>query len=126
MEGIQVSVEKVGKRQNIAVMNVGGYIDTTTSPELEHSLSSLLKSACYNIIVDLEHVDYISSSGWGILLGEIKGIREKNGDLLLVRMTDDISEVFELLEFQDILKSFDTLDEAISEFEQKSTVREYM
>jgi len=43
MEGIQVSLEKVGPSQNIAVIKVGGYIDTTTSAELEHSLSTLLK-----------------------------------------------------------------------------------
>ena len=43
MEGIQVSVENVGPHQNISVIKVGGYIDTTTSAELEHTLSSTLK-----------------------------------------------------------------------------------
>ncbi|MFQ5864981.1 MAG: STAS domain-containing protein [bacterium] len=117
MEGIQVAVEKAGLNQDIAVIRVGGYIDTTTSAELEHSLSSIIKSNCYNIIIDLGNVDYISSAGWGIFISEIKGIREKGGDLKLVRMIPDVYEVFELLEFHYILKAFDTLEEAISDFD---------
>ncbi|MCH9006742.1 MAG: STAS domain-containing protein [Calditrichaeota bacterium] len=117
MEGIQVSLEKVGPSQNIAVIKVGGYIDTTTSAELEHSLSTLLKENSYNIIIDLGNVDYISSAGWGIFISEIKGIRGKSGDLKLVRMVPDVYEVFELLEFHYILKAFDTLEEAIADFD---------
>lgn len=118
MEGIQVSVERAGVNNNIAVIKVGGYIDTTTSAELEHSLDSLLKSGMYKIIIDLGNVDYISSAGWGIFISEIKGIRERGGDLKLVRMIPDVYEVFELLEFHYILKAFDTLDEAVRDFDR--------
>jgi anti-sigma B factor antagonist len=118
MEGIQVSIEKAGPSQNIAIIKVGGYIDTTTSAELEHALSSVLKSNCFNIIIDLGNVDYISSAGWGIFISEIKGIRENHGDLKLVRMIPDVYEVFELLEFHYILKAFDTLEDAIGDFDQ--------
>ena len=116
MEGIQVSVEKAGVNNHIAVIKVGGYIDTTTSAELEHALDSLLKAGTYDIIIDLGNVDYISSAGWGIFISEIKGIREKGGDLKLVRMIPDVYEVFELLEFHYILKAFDSIDEAVHDF----------
>jgi len=118
MEGIQVSVEKAGLHNNIAIIKVGGYIDTTTSAELEHSLDALLKQGTFNIIIDLGNVDYISSAGWGIFISEIKGIREKGGDLKLVRMIPDVYEVFELLEFHYILRAFDTIEEAVGDFER--------
>ena len=118
MEGIQLSVERTGVRDRISIIKVGGYIDTTTSAELEHALSSLLKAGSYDIIVDLGNVDYVSSAGWGIFISEIKGIREKGGDLKLVRMIQEVYEVFELLEFHYILKAFDTLEEAIRDFER--------
>lgn len=118
MEGIQVSVEKAGLNNNIAIIKVGGYIDTTTSAELEHSLEALLKSGPYNIIIDLGNVDYISSAGWGIFISEIKSIREKGGDLKLARMIPDVYEVFELLEFHYILKAFDTIEEAVADFDR--------
>jgi len=65
----------------------------------------------------LGNVDYISSAGWGIFISEIKGIREKGGDLKLVHMIPDVYEVFELLEFNYILKAFDSLEEAVSDFD---------
>ncbi len=124
MEGIQVSVERAGMNNNIAVIKVGGYIDTTTSAELEHALDSLLKAGMNRIIIDLGNVDYISSAGWGIFISEIKGIRERGGDLKLVRMIPDVYEVFELLEFHYILKAFDTLEEAVRDFDRGASFEE--
>jgi anti-sigma B factor antagonist len=118
MEGIQVSVEKVGPQSDISIIRVGGYIDTTTSSELEHALDSLLKAGVFRIIIDLGNVDYISSAGWGIFISEIKGIREREGDLKLARMIPDVYEVFELLEFNYILKAFDHIEEAIRDFDK--------
>ena len=119
MEGIQLSVKHTGANQDISIIKVGGYIDTTTSAELEHSLDTLIKDNRYNIIIDLGNVDYISSAGWGIFISEIKGIREKTGDLKLVNMIPDVYEVFELLEFHYILKAFDTIEDAIAEFDKR-------
>ncbi len=117
MEGIQVSTEIAGSRNHISIIKVGGYIDTTTSSELERSLDSLLKQGRFFIIVDLGNVDYISSAGWGIFISEIKSIRENGGDLKLVRMVPDVYEIFELLEFHHILDVYDTIDEAVNKFE---------
>lgn len=117
MEGIQVSVEKIGPQSDISIIRVGGYIDTTTSSELERALDSLLKTGIVKVIIDLGSVDYISSAGWGIFISEIKGIRERGGDLKLARMIPDVYEVFELLEFNYILKAFDTVEDAVRDFE---------
>ena len=118
MEGIQVSVEKVGPQSDISIIRVGGYIDTTTSSVLVHALDSLLKAGVFRIIIDLGNVDYISSAGWGIFISEIKGIRERDGDLKLARMIPDVYEVFELLEFNYILKAFDQIEEAVRDFDK--------
>ncbi len=117
MEGIQVSTEVAGSRNHISIIKVGGYIDTTTSSELERALDSLLKQGRFFIVVDLGNVDYISSAGWGIFISEIKSIRENGGDLKLVRMVPDVYEIFELLEFHHILDVYDKVDEAVDKFE---------
>ncbi|MBL7960050.1 anti-sigma factor antagonist [bacterium] len=120
MEGIQTTIKYTGPGDSIGVIKVGGYIDTTTSSELERSLSSLLKKNQFRIVVDLGDVDYISSAGWGIFISEIKGIKENNGDLKLVRMIPEVYEVFELLEFHYILKAYDTIDDAVDAFVKES------
>ncbi|MDD4856680.1 MAG: STAS domain-containing protein [Candidatus Krumholzibacteria bacterium] len=116
MEGINVSFSRPETNPDVSVLSVQGYVDTTTSAELEESLKRLLKKGRYNIVVDLAGVNYISSAGWGIFISEIKSIRENGGDLKLASMIGDVYEVFELLEFQTILQSFDSLEEAIKSF----------
>ncbi len=118
MEGIHLSVEKAGSQDSISIIKVGGYIDTTTSSELEQALNNLIKAGSCLLIIDLGNVDYVSSAGWGIFISEIKGIREKGGDLKLVNMVPEVYEVFELLEFHHILKAFDTVEQAIADFER--------
>jgi len=118
MEGIQVSTEVAGRGNQVSIIRVGGYIDTTTSSEVERALMSLLKQERYKIIIDLGNVDYISSAGWGIFISEIKCIRENQGDLKLVRMIPDVYEIFELLEFHHILDVYDTVEEAVQKFDQ--------
>lgn len=118
MEGIQVSTEVAGSEGQISIIKVGGYIDTTTSSEVERALNSLLKQGRYKIIIDLGNVDYISSAGWGIFISEIKSIRENNGDLKLVSMIPDVYEIFELLEFHHILDVYESNQEAIQKFQE--------
>jgi len=118
MEGIQVSTEMRGNQNQVSLIKVGGFIDTTTSSEVERALHNLLKQNRFNIIIDLGNVDYISSAGWGIFISEIKSIREQNGDLKLVRMIPDVYEIFELLEFHHILDVYDSTEEAVRKFEE--------
>ena len=116
MEGINVSFSKPEDNPDVSVLSVQGYVDTTTSAELEESLKRLLKKNRFNIVIDLAGVNYISSAGWGIFISEIKSIRENGGDLKLASMVADVYEVFELLEFQTILESYDTVAEAVKSF----------
>ncbi len=120
MEGIQVSIDKVDLSPDTFLIKVGGYVDTTTSQELDRTLEELLKKDIIRFIIDLEDVDYISSAGWGIFISEIKTIRRKGGDIKLAKMSPDVFEVFELLEFHRILKSYDSIAEAESDFERNT------
>lgn len=117
MGNLQTNVERTVRKKPISIIKVGGYIDITTSDELENVIESLLKSSCYNIIVDLCDVDYISSRGWSIFLSKLKEIRDNDGDLKLARMKEAVYEVYVVLEFFWFLKVYETLEEAISDFE---------
>lgn len=116
MNDITISFSKPEGNPGISIVIVKGFIDTTTSNELEGSIKKLLHEQRFDIIIDLANVDYISSAGWGIFISEIKKIRENGGDLKLVSMVGDVYEVFELLEFQTILESYDNIEEAVVSF----------
>jgi len=124
MNDITISFSKAEENQNVSIISVRGFVDTTTSAELEESLKRLLRKGRYDIVIDLGGVNYISSAGWGIFISEIKEIRENGGDLKLAAMIGDVYEVFELLEFQTILESYDTVEEAIRSFGAASTAKD--
>ena len=118
MKGIDVYVEEAAQNRGVSVLRVSGYVDTTTSPDLERRLQALLREKRFHIVVDLSGVEYISSAGWGIFISEIREIREQGGDLKLAGMIPDVREVFDLLEFENILKSYPDADLAIASFGQ--------
>ena len=118
MKGIDVYVEEAAQKRGLSVLRVSGYVDTTTSPDLERRLQALLREKRFHIVVDLSGVEYISSAGWGIFISEIREIREQGGDLKLAGMIPDVREVFDLLEFENILKSYADADLAIASFGQ--------
>ena len=116
MKGIDVYVEEAVSNRGVSILRVSGYVDTTTSPELERRMQALLREKRYHIVVDLARVEYISSAGWGIFISEIREIREQGGDLKLAGMIADVREVFDLLEFENILQSYPESDLAVASF----------
>ncbi len=119
MENISVNVSEYSQNRDITLFSVKGFIDTTTAPEFEKKFLSVLNEKKYKLVVDLKDVNYISSAGWGIFISEIKRIRNQKGDLVLVGMNPEVSEVFELLEFNTILKSYPNVETAVKKSFEK-------
>jgi anti-sigma B factor antagonist len=123
VNGIVVSVMGAKSPEEVSVIKVSGYLDTTTARDLETALNGLLDRGNYKIVLDLSGVTYISSAGWGIFIGEIKEIRNHGGDLKLAEMVGDVFEVFQLQEFQSILEAYPTILEAKEAFAKKASGR---
>ncbi len=113
MANLSISLSESDKNK-VSEIRVDGVIDTTTSTELEETIESLLNRGRYQIILDLAGVDYISSAGWGVLISKIGDIRDNDGDILLAGMVTNVLEVYELLEFDSVLKHFETVESARS------------
>lgn len=117
MEGINIQTYSVGALKDIALLKAYGYIDTNTSPELQKLLSQVIEKGIVQFIIDMGAVQYVSSAGWGVFVGEIRSLREKGGDLKIAQMPPEVFEVFEMLEFNRILTCYDSVEEAIADFD---------
>ena len=120
MDRLIIEEEYVG---DIVILKLRGLIDSGTSQLLEDKFKELVLSKSVRLVVDLQGVDYISSAGWGIFVGEIKGVRERNGDIKLAGMTPGVREVFDLLEFNALLQPFDSKEDAVAMFENRQNSR---
>ncbi len=104
---------------DIVLLRIDGLVDSGTSQLMEDKFNELISRGHVKIVADLERVDYISSAGWGIFVGEIKGVRRKNGDIKLAQMRPDVREVFDLLEFNALLTPYNSKDDAVAAFNQQ-------
>lgn len=115
MQGLEITTGRVGARRDIALFRLRGYLDTETCSQMLLQLGNAMKEDVFHLIVDMSHVNYVSSAGWGVFVGEIKAIREKGGDLKIVQMMPEVADVFEMLEFNRILQHYDSIEEAIDD-----------
>ncbi len=115
MENISISLSE-SERDSVSEVRVDGVIDTTTAGELEEVIDALMKRQRYRIVIDLAGVDYISSAGWGIFISRIKDVRTSGGDIKLANMVPNVFEIYELLEFDKVLRAHDNVDAARREF----------
>jgi len=115
MEGIAISLSE-GSRADASELRVDGVIDTATASQLEEVFQSLMKRERYRIIVDLAGVDYISSAGWGIFISNIRDVRANDGDIKLANMIPNVYEIYDLLEFDNVLRAYDSVEEARADF----------
>jgi anti-sigma B factor antagonist len=113
MAGLTIATEKHGK---VVVVTCSGFIDSETSQEIEKLFSALIQEKSYRIIVDLGKIDYVSSAGWGIFVGYVRDIRKNGGDIKFVNMKREVREIFELLDFTNILEYYGDIESAVKAF----------
>jgi len=116
MDDIKLSLSQAGPAGELSVIRVDGVVDTITASELENVIEGLLGQSRYKILVDLGGVEYISSAGWGIFVSKIQEIRDHEGDIKLVNMIPNVYEIYELLEFGNIIQAFDNMEQGKKAF----------
>ncbi len=104
--------------QSVTVMNIGGYLDAHTAPELEKEFDKLLAENKYKVVVNFKELSYISSAGLGVFMAYIETMRENGGDIKFCELKDDVYEIFDLLGFPVLYEFFKTEDEAIKKFNE--------
>ena len=105
---------EVSERGGWSVLEVGGEIDVATAPRLREQLISLVNDERYRIVVDLDAVDFIDSTGLGVLIGALKRVRTHDGDLALVCSEARILKVFEITGLLSVFAVHPTVDEAVA------------
>jgi anti-sigma B factor antagonist len=100
----------------IQKVKISGFLDSSTFPQLQEHLDDLLRQGNHHYLLDLANLDYISSAGLGVLMGILREVREKNGDLKIINMSEKIERVFYLLGFSRLMKVYPSEPEALDAF----------
>ncbi len=84
---------------DIHVVDIKGYLDAHTAPDLESAFSKLLDDKKFKIVVNCKNLNYISSAGLGVFMMFIEEVRKNSGDIKLSNLTPKVYNVFDLLGF---------------------------
>ena len=84
------------KQANFTIVPHGS-IDSDTYMEFQEKVKPLLDNITKNIVLDLAHVDYISSAGLGVLFTMKKHLKQHGGDLLFCNVKPQIKRLFEIV-----------------------------
>jgi anti-sigma B factor antagonist len=103
----------VTERNGYAILAVRGEVDVYTAPRLRERLVELVSQGKHQIVVDLESVDFLDSTGLGVLVGGLKRLRSHDGDLGLVCTQHRILKVFEITGLTKVFSIHDSVDAAV-------------
>ena len=103
------------KHDRTTVLTVRGEIDVYTAPRLRQGIVDLVDAGSTSIVVDMEKVDFLDSTGLGVLVEGLKRVRTRGGDLSIVVTQDKILKIFEITGLNKAFALHSSVDEALAE-----------
>ena len=77
-------------------LEIEGEVDVYTSPQLKQDIVKLAEGGVKHVVINLSKVEYLDSTGLGVLIGGLKRLRESDGNLVLVGPGMRILRIFEI------------------------------
>lgn len=102
------------QKDGAKVLYISGYINAHTVQEFEKSIQAVLDEKLFRILINCKDLEYINSSGLGVLMGVIEEIQDNDGFLYLSDMNETVFNIFDTLGFTHLFKVFDAEVEALS------------
>ena len=96
------------------VVAVSGEIDIASAPKLREKLVELASQGAQQVVVDLQEVDFLDSTGLGVLIGGMKRLRGMDGDLTLVCTQPRTLKVFEITGLNRAFTIHESVDAAVA------------
>ncbi len=85
-----------------------------TAPRLRELLIDLVNGGHYQLVVNMEKVEFLDSTGLGVLVGGLKRVRAHDGSLDLVCTQERILKIFRITGLTKVFGIHDGVDEAIA------------
>jgi anti-sigma B factor antagonist len=110
---VELSLSTRSQREH-TVLEVGGEIDVYTAPQLRERLIELVEGGQQHIVVDMEQVEFLDSTGLGVLVGGLKRVRAQDGSLRLVCGQERILKIFRITGLEKVFAIYPSVEEAVA------------
>src|SRR5271157_3205435 len=103
-------------KREVIILDIAGEIDLYNAPEIKDTINNLIEERKYNVVINLEKVSYIDSSGIGVLISSLSNLRKYQGGLKIINVFASVKKVFELTKLTSFFEIFDSEEDAINSF----------
>ncbi|HEY8474941.1 MAG TPA: STAS domain-containing protein [Natronosporangium sp.] len=111
MEELSLATREVAGH---TVVEVRGEVDVYTASRLRERLLGVIDGGASQVVVDLRRVDFLDSTGLGVLVGALKRLRMSGGDLALVCDNEKLLKIFQITALDRVFALHDTVEAATS------------
>jgi anti-anti-sigma factor len=108
---------KVSDHKDIKIVYLSGRLDVTLAGEVEAELEKLIEAGTCKMILDLQQLDCLSSSGIRVFIAISRRLNQKKGKLVFCQMTPQIIKLIKIIELDDVFEIHNSLYEAFSAFD---------
>jgi anti-sigma B factor antagonist len=109
---LDVDTSQVG---SASALTLRGEIDVYTAPRLRQAIIDLVDGGATRIVVDMRAVDFLDSTGLGVLVGGLKRVKVKEGSLSIVTTQDKILKIFDITGLNKVFPIFDSVEAAVEQ-----------
>jgi anti-sigma B factor antagonist len=99
---------------NTCTLRLKGQFKSSNTPDFEAALDSALSKGCLYLILDLEQMPFIDSSGIGAVVGALRRTRQLGGDTRIVNPSSFATKTFKMVGILNLFSIFPTEEEAIA------------
>lgn len=111
---MEFNVRNLDDRPEVAIVHVAGEVDSSSAEQFREKLVSLISDPVRHVIVNLEDLTYINSSGLGALVAGYKRVRALDGTLKICQVRGSIGEVMKLIRLDKIIDIHDSEEAALA------------
>ncbi len=103
---------KTVTKEETAYITISGEVDLYSSPQVRQQIMAVTKEKTPLVLVNLEKVSYMDSSGVATLIEGLQLCNKYKGRFILVGLRDNVREVFELSRLDRIFQIRETFESA--------------
>jgi anti-sigma B factor antagonist len=99
------------------LVEIKGRLDSSNASQLNEKLNEIMENGKYKMVLDLAHLEFISSAGLRVLVNTQKACKRYNrGEIVLANVPSNIYASLDLVGFTALFKIFDDVLTAVGNF----------
>lgn len=101
-------------KENVLFIRLRGELDHHTSQELRQEVEEMMETKpVQNMVLNLEALQFMDSSGVGVILGRYKQIQKVQGEMIVVSVPEDVQRLFDMSGLYKIVRTADSENDAL-------------